>query len=72
MSDFTHSLFSHGNKALSIGDSKPLRYRGVFFWISCIYLYQKVQWTSEKVALISKVFMTNRGVNFVMRSLHVW
>lgn len=31
MSDFTHSLFSHGNKALTIGDSKPLRYRGRFF-----------------------------------------
>lgn len=30
MSGFTHSLISHGSKALSIGDSKPLKCRGVF------------------------------------------
>lgn len=30
MRGFTHSLISHGNKALSIGDSKPLRCKGAF------------------------------------------
>lgn len=43
MSGFTHSPTSQGNKTLSIGDSKPLRCKGAFFWVTCIYLYQNIR-----------------------------
>lgn len=69
MHGFTHLLISRRNMALSVVDSVLEVF---FFRVSCINLYQRVGCTFDKVALISKVLVTNISVNFVMTSVCVW
>lgn len=72
MRGFIHSLMLHGNKALSIGDSKPLMCRAVFSVYPAFLFIRMYGGHPKKVSLISKVIMTSICVNFVMKSLHVW